>query len=158
MSRWMGAGALGVTLFLTPACGDRVAGANDAPPAAATAAIGAAKDAAHAASAGAPHGDHSPHHGGTVLMERDLHLSPSRMDGPDPVKLHRQIVQHGHSLQGMPPILVYRGTDGALMITDGVTRAARAAKLCPGQLVPVEVVGNLPRAVGTLPTVQEKLP
>jgi hypothetical protein len=58
----------------------------------------------------------------------------------------------------MPPVLVYRGTDGALMINDGVTRATRAAKLCPGQTVPVEVLGNLPRPLGSLPKVEEKLP
>jgi hypothetical protein len=58
----------------------------------------------------------------------------------------------------MPPVLVYRGSDGELMITDGVTRATRAAKLCPGQRVPAEVLGDVPRAFASLPTVQEKLP
>jgi hypothetical protein len=87
-----------------------------------------------------------------------LHLPPSRLDGAEPLKLQRQIARHGRSLQGMPPVLVYRGSDGALMITDGVTRATRAAKLCPGSLVPVEVLGRLPRAFGSLPTVEEKLP
>ena len=89
---------------------------------------------------------------------RTLHLPPSRIDGADPGKLQRQIARHGRSLQGMPDVLVYRGTDGALMITDGVTRATRAAKLCPGQLIPVEVLGDLRRQFGSLPTVQEKLP
>jgi len=87
-----------------------------------------------------------------------LHLPPTRLNGADPTKLHRQIARHGQSLQGMPPVLVYRGSDGALMITDGVTRATRAAKLCPGVPVPVEVLGDLPRAFGSLPTVKEKLP
>ena len=58
----------------------------------------------------------------------------------------------------LPPVLVYRGGDGRLMITDGVTRATRAAKLCPGQSVPVEVLGNEPRPFGSLPTVEDKLP
>ena len=93
-----------------------------------------------------------------VVDPRTLHLPPSRIDGADPVKMQRQIARHGQSLQGMPPILVYRGSDGALMITDGVTRATRAAKLCPGIAVPVEVLGKLPRAFGALPTVEEKLP
>ncbi len=44
------------------------------------------------------------------------------------------------------------------MITDGVTRATRAAKFCPGVIVPVEVLGELPRTFGTLPTVEDKLP
>lgn len=87
-----------------------------------------------------------------------LRLPPGRLDGADPAKLQRQIARHGKSLLGMPRVLVYRGTDGELMITDGVTRATRAAKLCPGQAVPVEVVGSLPRSFGSLPTVKEKLP
>lgn len=87
-----------------------------------------------------------------------LHLPPTRLGGADPTKLNRQIARHGQSLQGMPPVLVYRGSDGALMITDGVTRATRAAKLCPGIPVPVEVLGDLPRAFGSLPTVKENLP
>ena len=89
---------------------------------------------------------------------RTLHVPPSRIDGADPAKLQRQIARHGQSLQGMPPVLVYRGTDGELMITDGVTRATRTAKLCPGQPVPVEVLGNVGRPFGTLPTVEDKLP
>ena len=89
---------------------------------------------------------------------RTLRLPPSRLGGADPVKLQRQIVRHGSSLQGMPPILVYRGGDGELMITDGVTRATRAAKVHPGHPVPVEVLGNLPRPFGSLPTVGDKLP
>src|SRR5687767_10435342 len=89
---------------------------------------------------------------------RVLRLPPSRPQGADPAKLQRQIARHGRSLQGMPPILVYRGPDGELMISDGATRATRAAKLCPGSTVPVEVLGNLPRPFGAWPTIQEKLP
>jgi len=89
---------------------------------------------------------------------RTLHLPPSRQDGADPGKLQRQIARHGRSLQGMPPVEVYRGSDGTLMITNGVTRATRAAKLCPGMPVPVEVLGDLPRAFALLPTVEDKLP
>jgi hypothetical protein len=88
----------------------------------------------------------------------NLHLPSGRRDGADPAKLQRQIARHGRLLNGMPLVLVYRGSDGALMITDGVTRATRAAKLCPGVPIPIEVMGNLPRAFGSLPTVKEKLP
>src|SRR5262245_5649805 len=87
-----------------------------------------------------------------------LRLPPERIDGADPAKLQRQIVRHGKSLKGMPPVLVYRGSDGELMLTDGVTRATRAAKLCPGSVIPAELLGTLPHPVGHLPTVQEKLP
>jgi len=86
-----------------------------------------------------------------------LHLPSSRRDGADPIKLHRQVARHGTSLAGMPPLEVKRGSDGALVIYDGVTRATRAAKYAPGALVPVEVTGSLKAPVGKLPTVGEKL-
>jgi hypothetical protein len=87
-----------------------------------------------------------------------LRLPNERIDGADPGKLQRQIAKHGNSLAGMPPVFVYRGSDGELMLTDGVTRATRAAKLCPGSLIPAELLGTLPHPVGHLPTVKEKLP
>jgi hypothetical protein len=87
-----------------------------------------------------------------------LRLPNERIDGADPAKLQRQIARHGRSLTGMPPVLVYRGADEELMLSDGVTRATRAAKLCPGSLIPAELLGTLPRPVGHLPTVKEKLP
>jgi hypothetical protein len=87
-----------------------------------------------------------------------LHLPPTRPTGADPFKLHRQIAQHGTTTQGMPPLLVYRGSDGALMITDAVTRASRVAKLLPGTPVRVEVIGDLSAPVGHLPTVGDQLP
>jgi hypothetical protein len=89
---------------------------------------------------------------------RNLHLPPSRASGADPTKLARQIAQYGTSLQGMPVPWVYRGTDGALMIYDGVTRATRVAQLLPGVLIRVEVVGNLPSACGHLPTIGDYVP
>jgi hypothetical protein len=57
----------------------------------------------------------------------------------------------------MPPIEVKRGSDGELVIYNGVTRATRAARYVPGALVPVEVTGRLKGAVGSLPTVKERL-
>lgn len=87
-----------------------------------------------------------------------LRLPPERIDGADPGKLQRQIARHGRSLSGMPAVFVYRGTDGEFMLSDGVTRATRAAKLCPGSVIPAELLGTLPYPVGRLPTVKEKLP
>lgn len=58
----------------------------------------------------------------------------------------------------MPPLLVYRGSDGELMIYDGVTRATRLAKHLPGTTVQVEVMRTLPRPVGLLPTIGDRLP
>jgi hypothetical protein len=87
-----------------------------------------------------------------------LHLPTSRQSGADPWKLHRQIARFGSSTQGMPPPEVYRGTDGELMLFNGVTRATRVAKLLPGQTVCVEVIDDLPTPVGHLPTVGDTLP
>ncbi|MGH7193007.1 MAG: hypothetical protein ACREJM_05655 [Candidatus Saccharimonadales bacterium] len=89
---------------------------------------------------------------------RTLRLPWSRRDGADPAKLARQISLYGASRQGMPPPFVYRGTDGELVINDGVTRATRIAKLSPGTLIRVEIVGNLRVRAATMPTVGEKLP
>jgi len=58
---------------------------------------------------------------------RTLRLPGSRRSGTDPVKLHRQLAQFGTSTQGMPPLEVSRGTDGELVINNGVTRATRIA-------------------------------
>ena len=74
----------------------------------------------------------------------ELHVPPTRMQGADPAKLQRQIAKHGKSLAGMPPLQVIQGKDGRLQINNGVTRATRAAKLCPGQLVPVEIIDSYP--------------
>lgn len=89
---------------------------------------------------------------------RTLHLPPNRASGADPVKLSRQIAAYGSSIQGMPAPWVYRGTDGALMIFDGVTRAARAAYLLPGTHIQVEIVGDLSAPCGHTPTIEDHLP
>ena len=87
-----------------------------------------------------------------------LHLPTSRCAGADPLKLQRQIARFGKSTQGMPALEVSRGSDGALMINDGVTRATRVAKLLPGSLVRVEVIDDYPAAVGHLPTIGDMVP
>ena len=86
-----------------------------------------------------------------------LHLPSSRRDGADPVKLHRQVARHGASIDSMPLPEVKRGSDGALVVFDGVTRATRAAKYAPGTPIMVEVTGDLTGPVGSLPTVGDKL-
>jgi hypothetical protein len=86
-----------------------------------------------------------------------LHLPGSRRDGADPIKLHRQLAKHGASIDGMPPPDVKRGSDGELVIYDGVTRATRAAKYLPGTPITVEVTGELTGPVGGLPTVGDRL-
>jgi hypothetical protein len=87
----------------------------------------------------------------------ELHLPGSRRDGADPLKLHRQFAKFGTSTTGMPPLEVSRGSDGALVINDGVTRAARVARFMPGSEVTVEVIDELTVPVAGLPTVGEKL-
>ena len=89
---------------------------------------------------------------------RTLHLPSTRPTGADPFKLQRQVAQYGASTQGMPPLLVYRGSDGGLIIFDGVTRATRVAMLRPGDLVRVEVIGALAVPCTHLPTVGEQVP
>src|SRR5438132_582211 len=89
---------------------------------------------------------------------RTLRLPWSRRDGADPIKLTRQISQHGTSTQGLPPPTVYRGTDGELVLNDGVTRATRVAKLLPGTLMRVEVIGKLKQPGASLPTLGDRLP
>lgn len=74
------------------------------------------------------------------------------------MKLHRQIAQFGTSIQGMPPLEVSRGTDGEMVINNGVTRATRIAKLLPGVTVRVEVIDDLPIRAGTFPSIGDLLP
>src|ERR1700745_777286 len=76
---------------------------------------------------------------------RQLRVPPSRRQGADPAKLARQISLFGRSAVGMPPPWVYEGTDGVLVLYNGVTRATRIAKLAPGTLIRVEVIGKLPK-------------
>ncbi len=89
---------------------------------------------------------------------RTLHVPPCRITGADPFKLYRQIAQFGASTAGMPAPWAYRGSDGELQLYNGVTRATRIAKLSPGTLIQVEVVGTLARPVGHLPTIGDLLP
>lgn len=86
-----------------------------------------------------------------------LHLPGSRRDGADPLKLQRQFARYGTSITDMPPIEVSRGSDGELVINNGVTRATRIARYSPGTLVTVEVIDDLPIPVGGFPTIGEKL-
>jgi hypothetical protein len=44
----------------------------------------------------------------------------------------------------MPTVEVSRGTDGELVINNGVTRATRVAMLRPGLLIRVEAIDDLP--------------
>ncbi len=73
------------------------------------------------------------------------------------MKLHRQIARFGDSSAGMPPIWAYEGSDGVLVIFNGVTRATRIAKLAPGKLVRVEVIGKWRRPCAQLPKIGDLL-
>lgn len=89
---------------------------------------------------------------------RHLRLPGGRSSGADPYKLHRQIAAFGASQAGMPPPWVYRGSDGELMLSDGVTRAIRIAKLCPGATICIEVVRTVKAPLGRFPSIGDILP
>lgn len=89
---------------------------------------------------------------------RELRAPPSRPNGADPRKLARQIALFGRSAAGMPPPWVYEGSDGALMLYNGVTRATRIAKLAPGTLIRVDIVGKLPMRFASEPKIGDLLP
>lgn len=93
-----------------------------------------------------------------VVDPRELRLPPPRHQGADPAKLARQIHLFGHSTVGMPPPWTYEGSDGVLMLYNGVTRATRIAKLAPGTLIRVEVIGKLPKAFANAPRIGDRLP
>src|SRR5437879_2664872 len=89
---------------------------------------------------------------------RELRVPPSRRHGADPAKLARQIALFGASNVGMPPPWVYEGSDGVLVLYNGVTRATRIAKLAPGTLIRIEVIGRLPQAYAGEPKIGDLLP
>ena len=86
-----------------------------------------------------------------------LRLPGGRSDGADLLKLQRQLARYGRSIDGMPPAEVSRGSDGELVINDGVTRATRVARYMAGTLITVEVIDELPVPVGGLPAVGDRL-
>ena len=57
----------------------------------------------------------------------------------------------------MPALEVSRGSDGELVLNNGVTRATRVAKLLPGVSVRVEVIDDLAIPVGSYPKVGDGL-
>jgi hypothetical protein len=87
---------------------------------------------------------------------RELRL-PSRR-GADPFKLQRQVARFGASTAGMPPPWVYEASDGVLVVYNGVTRATRIAKLAPGTMIRVEVIGKIRRAYANEPRVGDFTP
>ncbi len=87
---------------------------------------------------------------------RELRL-PSRR-GADPFKLQQQIIRYGDSSAGMPPPWVYEAADGVLVLYNGITRATRIARLAPGAIIRVEVVGRLRRTYAGEPKVGDFLP
>ena len=89
---------------------------------------------------------------------RTLRLPNSRRFGADPLKLHRQIAAFGKSVQGMPSLEVSRGTDDALVLNNGVTRATRVAMLLPGTFVQVEVIDDLPVPLASYPSIGDLVP
>lgn len=88
---------------------------------------------------------------------RELRVPRSRPVA-DPCKLQRQPALFGSSSAGMPPPVFYEGTDGVLVLYNGVTRATRFAKYAPEQLIRVEIIGRLRAAYGAEPKIGDQLP
>jgi hypothetical protein len=88
----------------------------------------------------------------------ELRLPPSRRQGADPGKLQRQISRFRRSAVGMPPLEVFEASDGVLVVYNRVTRATRIAKLAPGTLVRVEVIGRFPVPFASEPKIGDVLP
>lgn len=89
----------------------------------------------------------------------ELRVPSSKMYGADPGKLQYQIHRFGRDIVGdMPLIEVREAADGVLVISNGVTRATRIAKLSPGTLVRVVVMGPMKNARATAPRIGELLP
>ena len=93
-----------------------------------------------------------------LVDPRELRVSPSRPQGADPEKLQRQIAKFGASTVGMPALWVCEASDGVLVVYNGTTRATRIAKLAPGTLVPVVIIGKLRRAFAKTPKIGDVLP
>jgi hypothetical protein len=89
---------------------------------------------------------------------RELRVPSSRPQGADPIKLARQIALFGSSTSGMLPPVVYEGADGALVLYNGVTRATRVAKMSPGTIIQVEVIGKFPRPLAHRPRIGDLIP
>jgi hypothetical protein len=86
-----------------------------------------------------------------------LRVPGSRRSGADFRKLQRQFSRYGISTDGMPPVEVSRGSDGELIINDGVTRATRIARYAPGVKVPAEVTDTIAVAGSSFPTIRDTL-
>lgn len=86
---------------------------------------------------------------------RQLRLPSGR--GADPYKLQMQIARFGKSAADMPPPWVYEAADNVLVLYNGITRSTRIAKLAPGTLIRVEVVGKLRRTYAGEPKVGDFL-
>jgi hypothetical protein len=87
-----------------------------------------------------------------------LYLPQSRRDGPDLFKYQMQVARFGASMVGMPPPVCYRGIDGTIVIREGVTRAARVAKLLPGTLLQIEIDDDKSKSYANYTMLKDKLP
>ena len=68
------------------------------------------------------------------------------------------MAKFGASSVAMPPLVVYEATDGVHVVYTGVPRATRIAKLAPGAMVRVEIIGRLKRSYGQSPKIEDLLP
>src|SRR4051794_30275607 len=88
---------------------------------------------------------------------RELRVPRSRL-GADPLKLQRQISLFGSSSAGMPPPVVYQGTDGVLLLYNGVTRATCIVKCALRRLIRNEVTRKMRTGHASKPKIGHRLP
>ncbi len=87
---------------------------------------------------------------------RELRVPPCRPGGADLIKLQRQIARFGASSQGMPPLIAYEGTDGVLVLYNGVTRATSDRQACSRHSGPSR--GDRPASAGLWACPQDRRP
>ncbi len=87
-----------------------------------------------------------------------LRVSPMRPEGADPTKLQDQFNEFGFSKDDIPFIEVTLGSNGEMMINNGMTRATRCCMINSEQPVSVEVIDVRPAwNLSHLPTILDTL-
>lgn len=93
-----------------------------------------------------------------TIDPRLLRLRLADAAGADPGKLHDQTLQFGSSMKGMPPPECYRGSDGEILLYNGIIRATRIARESPGTPIVVEILEEKKKPYGSFPLLGDTIP